>query len=90
MSRSGVSIMMGDSDPQRSMFYKLSLESFVPELRPLRRIRPLIVDIAIQKILTCPPKTDPSDVQILWQNSLGDPLPFSGPVRASVGHWRAG
>jgi transposase len=42
--------MMGDSDPQRSMFYKLSLESFVPEEHPLRRIRPLIDDTAIRKI----------------------------------------
>ncbi len=34
--------MMGESDPQRSIFYNLSLESFVPAEHPLRRIRPLI------------------------------------------------
>ena len=34
--------MMGESDPQRSMFYKLSLESFVPADHPLRhRLHPL-------------------------------------------------
>jgi transposase len=41
--------MMGESDPQRSMFYKLSLESFVPADHPLRRIRPLIDDGAIRR-----------------------------------------
>ena len=33
--------MMGESDPQRALFYRLSLESFVPSEHPLRRIRPL-------------------------------------------------
>ena len=42
--------MMGDSDPQRSMFYNLSLESFVPAEHPLRQIRPLIDDAAIRRI----------------------------------------
>jgi transposase len=41
--------MMGESDPQRAMFYSLSLESFVPEEHPLRRIRPLIDERAIRK-----------------------------------------
>lgn len=41
--------MMGESDPQRSMFYNLSLESFVPSEHPLRRIRPLIEDRAIRR-----------------------------------------
>jgi transposase len=41
--------MMGESDPQRSMFYNLSLESFVPADHPLRRIRPLIDDGAIRR-----------------------------------------
>ena len=41
--------MMGKSDPQRSMFYNLSLESFVPAEHPLRRIRPLIDDRAIRR-----------------------------------------
>ncbi len=41
--------MMGESDPQRSMFYNLSLESFVPAEHPLRRIRPLIDDRAIRR-----------------------------------------
>jgi hypothetical protein len=45
--------MMGESDPQRSMFYKLSLESFVPADHPLRQIRPLIDDGAIRQ--TCRP-----------------------------------
>ncbi len=42
--------MMGDSDPQRSMFYHLSLESFVPPEHPLRRIRPLIDDQEISRV----------------------------------------
>jgi len=41
--------MMGESDPQRSMFYNLSLEGFVPADHPLRRIRPLIDDRAIRR-----------------------------------------
>jgi transposase len=41
--------MMGDSDPQRTMFYNLSLETFVPADHPLRRIRPLIDERAIRK-----------------------------------------
>lgn len=41
--------MMGESDPQRAMFYSLSLESFVPEEHPLRRIRPLIDEQAIRR-----------------------------------------
>src|SRR5512134_3456455 len=42
--------MMGESDPQRAMFYNLSLETFVPAEHPLRRIRPLINDRAIRRI----------------------------------------
>ena len=42
--------MMGDSDPQRSMFYNLSLESFVPQEHPLRRIRPLIDEQEIRRV----------------------------------------
>jgi transposase len=42
--------MMGESDPQRAMFYNLSLETFVPAAHPLRRIRPLIDDAAIRRI----------------------------------------
>jgi transposase len=41
--------MMGESDPQRSIFYNLSLESFVPAEHPLRRIRPLIDDAMIRR-----------------------------------------
>ncbi len=41
--------MMGECDPQRSIFYNLSLESFVPAEHPLRRIRPLIDDRAIRR-----------------------------------------
>jgi hypothetical protein len=41
--------MMGDSDPQPSMFYNISLEKFVPQEHPLRRIRPLIDDATIRK-----------------------------------------
>ena len=41
--------MMGESDPQRSLFYRLSLEKFVPAEHPLRRIRPLIDDQVIRK-----------------------------------------
>jgi transposase len=40
---------MGDSDPQPRMFYNISLEKFVPQDHPLRRIRPLIDDVAIRK-----------------------------------------
>jgi transposase len=41
--------MMGDSNPQPSMFYNLSLETYVPEDHPLRRIRPLIDSEAIRR-----------------------------------------
>jgi hypothetical protein len=34
--------MMGQADPQRTLFYQLSLETFVPAEHPLRAIRPLI------------------------------------------------
>jgi hypothetical protein len=39
--------MMGQADPQRTLFYQLSLETFVPAEHPLRAIRPLIDDHAI-------------------------------------------
>ena len=42
--------MMGESDPQRSMFYNLSLETFVPADHPLRGIRPFVDDKAIRRI----------------------------------------
>src|SRR5512134_322506 len=42
--------MMGESDPQRAMFYNLSLETFVPAEHPLRRSRPLIDDRAIRRV----------------------------------------
>ena len=41
--------MMGESNPQPSFFYRLSLESFVPQNHPLRRIRPFIDDAAIRR-----------------------------------------
>lgn len=34
--------MMGNSNPQPELFYKISLEQFVPEDHPLRAIRPFI------------------------------------------------
>ena len=40
--------MMGQADPQRTLFYQLSLETFVPPEHPLRAIRPLIDDHAIR------------------------------------------
>ena len=43
--------MMGEANPQRGLFYQLSLESFVPAEHPLRAIRPLIDDAAIRR--TC-------------------------------------
>lgn len=43
--------MMGESDPQRAFFYNISVETFVPDEHPLRRIRPLIDDQAIRR--TC-------------------------------------
>jgi transposase len=41
--------MMGQGDPQRTFFYNISLETFVPEDHPLRAIRPLIDDRAIRR-----------------------------------------
>jgi transposase len=41
--------MMGRANPQRTLFYQLSLESFVPAEHPLRAIRPLIDDVAIRR-----------------------------------------
>ena len=41
--------MMGHGDPQRTLFYRPSLESFVPPEHPLRAIRPLIDDQAIRR-----------------------------------------
>lgn len=41
--------MMGDADTQRAFFYNISLETFVPDEHPLRRIRPLIDDKAIRR-----------------------------------------
>jgi len=43
--------MMGESKPQRGLFYSLSLETFVPADHPLRRVRPLIDDKAVRR--TC-------------------------------------
>lgn len=43
--------MMGEANPQRGLFYSLSLETFVPADHPLRRIRPLIDDKAVRR--TC-------------------------------------
>jgi len=45
----GYQSMMGEADPQRALFYQLSLEGFVPSEHPLRRIRPFIDDQAIRK-----------------------------------------
>jgi transposase len=42
--------MMGQGDPQRTFFYHISLETFVPEDHPLRAIRPLIDDRAIRRV----------------------------------------
>ena len=41
--------MMGAGNPQRGLFYNISLETFVPEEYPLRRIRPLIDERAIRR-----------------------------------------
>jgi transposase len=41
--------MMGQSDPQRTLFYQLSLETFVPAEHPLRAIRPLVDDQVIRR-----------------------------------------
>ena len=41
--------MMGETDAQRSFFYNISLETFVPDEHPLRRIRPLIDEKAIRR-----------------------------------------
>jgi len=41
--------MMGHADSQRTLFYQLSLETFVPPEHPLRAIRPLIAEAAIRR-----------------------------------------
>ena len=41
--------MMGAANPQRGLFYNISLETFVPEEHPLRHIRPLIDERAIRR-----------------------------------------
>jgi hypothetical protein len=41
--------MMGAANPQRGLFYNISLETFVPDEHPLRRIRPLIDTRAIRR-----------------------------------------
>jgi transposase len=41
--------MMGHADSQRTLFYQLSLETFVPLEHPLRAIRPLIEEAAIRR-----------------------------------------
>ncbi len=41
--------MMGEKDPQLTLYYNLSLESFVPEDHPLRSIRSLVDDEAIRR-----------------------------------------
>lgn len=40
---------MGRANPQRTLFYNLSLEGFVPAEHPLRAIRPLIDDAALRR-----------------------------------------
>src|SRR5262249_15216812 len=42
--------MMGQGDPQRTFFYNISLETFVPQEHPLRAIRPLIDDATIRRV----------------------------------------
>ena len=41
---------MGRANPQRTLFYNLSLEGFVPAEHPLRAIRPLIDDLTIRRV----------------------------------------
>lgn len=41
--------MMGESNPQPSFYYNISLESYVPQDHPLRAIRPLIDAEAIRR-----------------------------------------
>jgi transposase len=41
--------MMGAANPRRGLFYNISLETFVPDEHPLRRIRPLIDTRAIRR-----------------------------------------
>ena len=49
---------MGEGNPQRGLFYQLSLESFVPAEHPLRAIRPLIDDAAIRRACRiCTPRS---------------------------------
>jgi transposase len=42
--------MMGDSDPQPTFYYNISLEKFVPTEHPLRAIRPLIDTAKIREL----------------------------------------
>lgn len=41
--------MMGDSNGQPTFFYNISVETFVPQEHPLRRIRPLVDEKAIRR-----------------------------------------
>jgi hypothetical protein len=41
--------MMGAANPQRGLFYNISLETFIPEEHPRRRIRPLIDERVIRR-----------------------------------------
>lgn len=41
--------MMGDGDPQPTLYYNISLETFVPQDHPLRRVRPLIDQAEIRR-----------------------------------------
>jgi transposase len=71
--------MMGEANPQRALFYQLSLESFVPQEHPLRRIRPLIDDEAIRRV--CRP----------WYSVLGRPsIPPEQLFLALVGGYLLG
>jgi transposase len=71
--------MMGEANPQRALFYQLSLESFVPRAHPLRRIRPLIDDEAIRRV--CRP----------WYSALGRPsIPPEQLFLALVGGYLLG
>ena len=40
---------MGEANPRRASLYSISLETFVPDDHPLRRIRPLLDDQAIRR-----------------------------------------
>jgi hypothetical protein len=77
--------MMGESDPQRSMFDNLSLEVFVPEEHPLRRIRPLIDDAVMARAAAIPATKAASGARGELARRLGAQPQAAGPRPRATG-----